>query len=728
MSNKGEYRYTYNDEGKLVAQRYGIDKNTNEGQWYDVGNAVPSDRTMSGGKVTRHNVNVNAVQKQKAMERARDLYIRGKGAQLRDEDVKEMGFVDKSMALAGRETDKLMSGAANLVDFVQGTKQELGESVFGPEDSYDTPYAGVEQNNLFSDVGNRLYGDPSKAYEDTNARAAEQAEKDYYSRELESNAGLAEISKALPYFVTGMAGPAFARKGSQAINLAAEGVKTGARRIGGRAGDVVRRSSARGNPIAQKAEREIMNPVEDYMVGLKARPKIRNEFRAGLGGELLGGSALGAIESGVHYDEDVMDGVYSSLLGTSVGKTFEPFLAKAPSKLTQAEQDVLKWAHSKGYRPLPGMATGQPRYQMREAGLRNDEKYAGPMRQLDEANDTVITNTAGEVMGLTPKQMSELTPETLDTHLKSLSDEYQALEAASIGRIEKSKLKELRDLASNQPNTPVGNKNTKTILGLMDEFDRLNKGAVRDTRGRFKAATFDGSQYQDIRRKIKSAADMAYDKKNTDLYDSLKVMLNSLDEGMEKGIEKYGGKASSQMWKDLNERYAMTHLVMQHGMNPMGGINLKRMGNYLMENDAKRTLTGQGGRVKDLQQLIKLDFMSKNQMGGGLSGAGIEHINKEPKSESSRLFSTPKDLEVPLNRYLRLRAYQFGYPARTGLLNLPRKSALSAPNIYRAVEQGSDVHYERGKEAAEWGLDKYKKGSDFVDRLYARMMGEEEPQ
>jgi len=140
---------------------------------------------------------------------------------------------------------------------------------------------------------------------------------------------------------------------------------------------------------------------------------------------------------------------------------------------------------------------------------------------------------------------------------------------------------------------------------------------------------------------------------------------------------------------------------------------MTKLSNHFMENDPERLLLNQGGRVSNLHKLSKLKHMEKNQMGSGLAGPGVEHVEKQQKTESQRLLNTPAQLNIPLRRWAKIRAYQTGWPAETGVLGLPRQGRGSMPAIARMIEQGTDAHQEAGQAILD-------KGTEYTDAAKER--------
>lgn len=708
MANRGEFRYTTNEVGDLQLQRYGTDRVTNQSQWYDVDEESAVGLPLSG-RASDHEARVRTLGQHQADQRLNREWMEEKNRALRDYEKGQAAVIRADQAAnepfisldssfpfikgklpiaAGYETQSLLRGAADLKDIFLDIK---GASEPTPNYKFDDP-----QTKAIDWVAQKLGIDSATAMDRIKAREVENASEQEAYSQLDEIAGSANLGKILPYYVTGLGMPAASNAAARIYNTAVGTVERGAKKVGGIVGDAIRNRATNTSDdlltrLAQEAEEYVLDPLQAGATARAARPTIGNEFRQGVIKQLGGAALLGAAEGGLNYNESMIDGLYSSVLGSAMGKTYEPFLARAPSKLGKAEQDILKWAESKGYRATPGLATGQPKYQSFESGLRNDERYSGVMKQLDNANDEVITRIAGETMGIGDQEMKNLTPEVLQAHKQRLKDEYSALEANSVGKVSYGDIKAIEDSLANVPETRINKRSRKILQAHIDYLKSLNI-PQRGPQGQFVAATFDGTQYQQFRQILKAEADKAFKKKRV-LYGSLRDMIKVLDDGMYRGVQQGRGTVAADAWKDLNERYAMTSLVQNYAMDPTGGINLNRLSEHLMSRDASRTLLSEGGRISNLQQLIKLNHLQKTQQGSGLAGPGVDQTaDKQHKSEMRRLMTTPATLDPGPLRYMMLRAYQKGIPARTGLLNLSREGNYTAPNLMRMIEQGTDVH------------------------------------
>ena len=190
---------------------------------------------------------------------------------------------------------------------------------------------------------------------------------------------------------------------------------------------------------------------------------------------------------------------------------------------------------------------------------------------------------------------------------------------------------------------------------------------------------------------------------------------------MELGVKKHGGKASSKQWRDLNEKWAITDLVMKNGMSPLGGIDTGKLSRYMMSPaEVNRTLLGRGNKsITDLQNIAKLDYIQKNQSGGGLNRltAGGEDDRWDPDFKKQSFLNTPWSLKLPVVGRAKVGAYTSGYPSETGLLGLDRKGNYSAAKLGRALAQSTDAQRNLLEGTYDTGSTIYNELSSLLDGI-----------
>ena len=466
--------------------------------------------------------------------------------------------------------------------------------------------------------------------------------------------------------------------------------------------------------MSQEATKGFIDPVNRQLARMKERFPIQDPFFKGALKDVAGDTMLSTAESALHDQESAWEGAMAGVFGSGAGKALGPMFSKAPNINTQSTKDILDWAKDKGFRALPGMDTGQPKYQRFESDLRSDDKWSMHMKNFDAANDKVTTKIAGEAMGLDSKAMQDLTPEALAAHKADLKAQYENLQMNSVGRVDK---KGMVDMGKDIANLPKNEQ--RVVREQMDKILKVinTKGRKDKVTGRFTGINFDGAEYQTIIQNLKTAYNTAYKNNNTASYKVLDKMIKKMDAGMELGVKEYGGTATASQWKDLNERWAMTDLIEKNGMNLLGGIDSNKLSRYLGSPDEiSRTLHGTGGRIKELQKIAKLNFIQREQAGGGLNRlhAG-DNDSFDPTSKKQGFMSTPMSLKLPLLGRAKVGLYTAGYPAKTGLLGLDPASNWRNPSkIGRAANQSTDLH-SRGTKAAMGAKESF-------DEWYARVI------
>lgn len=561
-------------------------------------------------------------------------------------------------------------------------------------------HAGIEARKLgvgaadMADALGASYMPSNRNFaKDIEERAVREKEHDATMGAFEEGTSVTKAGKMIPYLMTGRyLEPAARKTVGKAIVGAGQQTSRAAKAAGGRGRQTLAAQAQKPGvtgKVATQAE-EIIAPLERKLANMAKQPKMRNEFRDDILPQVGTAAAIGGMEGAAHYDQNVEQGMLGSTIGHISGRFLGPAFSKAPNKNSQNTNELLDWAEDQGFRTLPGLRLGQPKYQMYESKLRGNEKSAGLMRDLDDANDEVVSRVAAEAIGMNPAKMRDITPDELSFHMNSLKKEFDSLEDVTTGKITKEMISEIGD--------NVKALNSAKVNKVFADFAGIKQTRGRK-KGRFTPATFSGKDYKKLSARIKLAKDSATIKGDLDdakIYDS---MLKSLDDGMEEGIKKHGGEASAAQWKNLRERYALTNTLMDNGLTPTGGIDLNKLGNYFMQSDTKRMMQGTDQRISDLHKLAKVNYIQKQQPSGGLNKYDVDeegwisHMKGEGKEGKMHMFSTPMSLLTPMPRKMKFDLYKSGYPAQTGLLGMDSANRTwNMPDQMRALEQGAKPH------------------------------------
>lgn len=541
----------------------------------------------------------------------------------------------------------------------------------------------------------------------------------------------ADLGKMVPYLLSGrVIEPAARATSGRALAQVGEATVDAAKQSGGFMSKLIKNQSATGNPmnpatrVAKELEEKIVDPMQAFSAKLKAQPDMPDEFRKGFLGQVGTYGGIGAVEGALHEDLTIPSGSGGSVLGGVLGRFISPAFSKAPNKNSDAVNALLDEMETKGFRVLPGMRTGQPEYQIHETNMRTDKKYSTYFKDIDHANDEVVTRMATKAMGLTDDVTRDLSPARLKAHREGLKKEFDDLEAASIGRLDRN---ELRQIDQDIANLPV----SKAVKDQMQELKNLRHTRGRSATGQFTPATFAGKDYKKISAKIKLARDSATNSGRMEDASVLNKMLTALDNGMHTGVTNHGGTGTAAKWKDLRQRYALTELVEQHGMTPVGGIDTGRLGKYFLEHDSKRLLEGSDGPIDDLHKLAKLNFLQKKQAGGGLGRDNVQDDFLSGSAEQRHLLNTPASLMMPLRRRIPAMLYSRGYPSETGLLGMNKDAKYwGMPTLNRSMEQGQELHTDpigaakrTGRRAAVYGINKSQDVWDWMNQLLEEAAG-----
>ena len=581
----------------------------------------------------------------------------GPAATQRLKEAREMGSFKKTMVHAGRTVDKLGAGTADIGDFI----------------AYVAGDEGAIDRNI--------------------DRQKDQAQKDKLFQQMEQDGGWESVvGGSLPYVAIDAAIGPFARKLASAGisglgNLAVKGGKEG----GGMLASGIKAASELNipgiTPLAKQMKKEWVKPVQKYAQGASKRyPRVDIKSEAWLP-DVVGGTATGAVEGGLHYDRNMAEGAVSGAYGGVAGTAARPLLSKMPDQYGSKNiSDTLDWAHDQGFRKLPGFQTGLRRWQSAESAMRSSDEYSSLVSGFDKANNRAINATAYKAMGVPRDKIEDMGTKEFKAHIDSLRSNYETLVDGTKGRFDAEDItalyKHRAELA--KTNTAEGRRNTKLVSDYIEDIRMHARTPTRGPDGRMKPTTLDGKEYQRIRRHIKQQIDTATHNKDLAKVDALKPLMDSLDMSLDKGIQ-HSGKYTSAQWKDLNEKYAMANLLQKSGFDVNGNIDMQKLATNLEATDMNRILQGEGGRVKDLHQIARLANIQKHQAGSDMTGLGISDATKTNKSRLAK-FIIPEGVSSMKDKAL-FESYVRGWPKKSGLLNMNRKGLWQPSTFARSVHQ-----------------------------------------
>lgn len=341
------------------------------------------------------------------------------------------------------------------------------------------------------------------------------------------------------------------------------------------------------------------------------------------------GIATGAAEGGAQYDQSALGGATSSFLGglAGVGGSGFRILDKIANERDAPGKALVKEMSNAGLVLTPGVKSGNLTLLKEESGLRNSDRYGQEFNNMvDRPNNRRFMDMAGEAIGLPLKDRDRVSQTELAEHMTSLSNQYKELENTTFGRLGTKEGQEVGNIL--QELEPTATRNTtkddryrfEKVKSIVRQFVQ-EASTVKTAKGFPSGYTFDGKQYQNMRKRIKDEANQAFVKGDSRLGDNLNKIVDILDDSLLNGMNA----AKASQWKDLNERYAMTNILLNNGLTPSGMLDTKGLKTAMMHGpEAKRTLIGQGNRIRKFQDIVRYDDALHGQdiPGGDLTGLG----------------------------------------------------------------------------------------------------------
>ena len=515
------------------------------------------------------------------------------------------------MITANNQYERSLVGDKEAQQFKKDAEeQNTFENIYdGFKNPFIQMYYGIRKSTSFLPVLMKKYYE-SKIGVDNNSKSSEQIKKEIdeymykYNRQYNAKRIASPVSTTLgefaPYVLTGIAGEAAMLK------------------IGAKLAPKIK-------ALKINVHKKLGNLDEVSRIQKRQPPK-QEAFNRNLN-VALRGIVTGAAEGAAQHDSTALKGALTSAIGGAAG-IVTPFklLDKVPVEGGPAHKALVKELHREGFQITPGVRTGNKTVQTEEAGIRNSDNLAQlAYNKVDEPNLKRLSNMIGEAIGLDMKGQAMVTRAEMRNHVKSLKKEYTKLEKSTRGRFEDDAMERLQTILDVTKPTKfrnVSNKARERHNILKDIFGDMRRDVQFTSRGpdgKFTKATYDGSKYQSMERRIKDemksaniSGDRALLKHLTDIKEELKI-------SMESGL----GEAKVKDWSDLHERTAMTNLVLENGIRASGKINPSGITKKVMsKNEVKRTLTGQGGRITKLQDVGKYSDFLKDVKGGALTGLG----------------------------------------------------------------------------------------------------------
>ena len=325
---------------------------------------------------------------------------------------------------------------------------------------------------------------------------------------------------------------------------------------------------------------------------------------------MLRGTATGAGEGALMDDATALTSAASAMTGGVAG-ILSPLkiLDKVPGEGGAGHKAMIKELHREGFHLTPGLVSKNRVLQTQEAGMRNSDNLNQTVyNKIDEPNLARLSDMAGEAIGLNTKGDPMIQQSQLKAHMDSLSGEYQDLERRTAGSFNKNSFQDMGGILKRMQPTSTRNKSPldKSRYAVVEGiFKDLQSGMKRGEKG---DAVFSGTTYQNITRKISDEMAKAVKDGDKVLQRNLRDMKKQMDAGIKRGM----GEVDAKHWDDLHDKYAMSKLLMEGGgLTASGKVNPAGLTKSLMNKaEAERTLTGTGGRITKLQDMVRYsDFL-----------------------------------------------------------------------------------------------------------------------
>lgn len=444
--------------------------------------------------------------------------------------------------------------------------------------------------------------------------------------------------------------------------------------------------------VANEMDTTFIQPLNKKLADFSKRYKMDDHYFKNAYRDVISDSLLSAAESGVHYSEDAVEGGLGGMLGSAAGKTFGAAFERSPVRTPKYHQELIAWAEGKGMRVLPGFRTGIKKYQDFEADLRRDDKFSGAMQDYDIANEKAMNRTIAEGMGMDMRALDPegkgihvIDPDTLNAHRDMMRAEYEDLAANTIGQLNKKHMDDTYAKLSLLPKAQRANAHE-----MLSQLEKLGIAGARDANGRFTGMNLNGRLYQEMRTVLKDRFDTAEKLGNTASTSFYRSFMDMLDESIERGVKSTHGEIGVLRWKDLNERWAMTDLVVKNGMDITNKIDHAKLARYFTgKNEVKRTVFDEGAdRLKEIRNASTVMKLHHNTSGSSLMRLSAEDDGiLDQAAKKQHFMNTPLAMQLPVGTRAKLGLYQKGYPAESGLAYLNRHGPYSASKVFRAANQ-----------------------------------------
>jgi Transglycosylase SLT domain len=580
-------------------------------------------------------------------------------------------------------------------------------------------YGIKDFGNFIADV----FGDSNAPNKSLNLEKARKEETRLY-RPFEEKADISSqaLGGSLPYLVPTPINPLARKVGSEVINAVSSPVRVANRASQSTIVKVADKLSSSSNPIASKVGKKIQTDLVDPMIKNRTarleQAVLPDPYYADVPSTILGSGIQGAIEGGLNYDTSAGQGAIASSIGTVGGVGLRKLTNRIPDyRAGRPERELLDWYKSRGGKPSWGLDTGSRRLQNFESQLEKSSQWNDAAALYKQENQLIDNKIAYEAMGIEKPGNKVLSPQELYTHLKDLKGQYTELQKNTTAKFLQSELSDLDAYVKEVATSP--SKTYKSMAKQVDSYVKAiknNVGSQRNALGQISTNTaMTGRSFENLRSQLQDEISTAYKTGNVSLAKVLEPVKEKLDTAVERGVGQGHGSATVKQWKDLNSRYAMTHIILEHGMNP-SGIDAKKLHTYFNQSEPKNYYLSKGNdSIKELYKLAKVGYLRSSQ---DTSFGGIR--NTGGNTATGVMLGIPGVGMLPGFDRLALSMYKKGIPARYGILGMGADNKFkigdyefSMPNFWR----GPEVYTRALGQGSQTVPKIYDKASSLYDRF-----------
>lgn len=514
-----------------------------------------------------------------------------------------------------------------------------------------------------------FYNRKEEAKKRRDDRKVEQAKLDNMYRHVSmENPGSSVIGEAIPYIATSMmTSPLVNAFGREGTRLAGNVFN----KYGDKVEDI--------NNMIQASESSLGKLAAPYANKFKVNTNNSRRIKPlktdayNTAGSLANTAGVGALEGTAHYDMSAMEGAGNSVIGGVMG-TGSPvrMLERVNNRNSPYMQSLIEKYEDAGMRVSPGMKMGNTRLQRNESAMNSHPEYTDYMKAVRDHNDEFFTDRIASAIGMKKKEgTTEFTPDDFNNHRADLKASLEANQAGTVGRFlpEDGVKTNTRLDRLSKSNSPRDKATMAELKSFQDEMRRMSSPNRDSKTGRMNAWTYDGAKFQDLNSRLRARRTEANSQgqTNKELSDGLGEMIDALETSITRGMD-HGGTVNPANWRRDNERYALTELFKDSGVNPTGSINLDSLSNRLMSGgEAARTVSSSGGQIKELQDIIKMNYIKNNQAGSDMSGVEMMANSAGNKVNPVGDMATSVSLAMDPRRRMFTDLYMRGWPLTKGL-------------------------------------------------------------